>query len=465
MEIFKTIISVFGYVFLVYSLLYSTFLVIFVLSGCKFLYSRIKKKKFKNFLDDDFYVPVSIIIPAYNEEKTIIGSVRSILNIDYKVFEIVVVDDGSHDNTSQVMIDEFKMEQINRPIHNMIECGKLEFVYESNSERVPITLVRKENRGAKADSINMGINVCRYPYFLCVDADTVLQNDALKEIVTPILEDENCIAVGGSIRILNDLNVENGVLKKYRMPKSLIAGLQVIEYDRTFSSAKIFFHQVKGQAIISGALGLFKKSIVVKVGGYDPTCYGEDMDLVVTLSRYCMENKIPYSVDYVPSAVCYTQAPEKLSDLGRQRVRWHVGMKQCLQKNRKMLFNPKYKSLGSITLPIFILFEFLSPIIEFISVIGLIVSLILGLIDVIPWLMASLMYSIFGIFASLVSSHAFLITFNIKPKFFDILKIILVCIFELVFVHWYLLVLRFYATIRSTKRKFVWKSLERKEIK
>ncbi|MDD3170913.1 MAG: glycosyltransferase [Bacilli bacterium] len=464
MEILKSILQIISYMFIGYSMIYTTIMVIFVIMGWFLLYKQKQQRRFENRLINKFYLPISIIVPAYNEEYTIIGSIKSLLKLDYNLYEIVVIDDGSKDETSKKVIEEFHMHKINRPIHKMIKCQLEEFLYESHSEKVPITLVRKKNGGVKADAINMGINVCKYPYFICMDADSVLQNNSLKEIATPVMKDDSIVAVGGAIRILNDVKIKDGKVIKYRIPRNWLSALQVVEYDRTFASAKFFFNKIRGNAIISGAFGLFKKDIVIKVGGYDSKAIGEDMDLVMSISGYCMENHIPYNIDYVPSAICWTQAPESLRDIKSQRTRWHIGMRQNIRKCKRMIGNPKYGSLGTITIPIFLLFELFSPTIEVVGMLSLIIAIALGKVSLMHTLMITAIYSLFGIFSSIVAFSAGVQSFDIKLSFKDILKVIGVCLFELLFMHPYLLYVRLVASYKPSRKKIVWKSLERKKI-
>ena len=464
LEITILVLKILSYGFLGYSIIYSTLLVTYVTVGWMTLYRQKHNRKFKNFLINDFFVPISIIVPAYNEELTIIGSIKSMLKLDYELYEIVIIDDGSKDNTSQRIIEEFQMHRVYRPIHKMIKCQAEEFLYESYSQRIPITLVRKKNGGAKADAINMGINVCKYPYFICVDADSVLQANSLKEIVAPAIENDSVVAVGGAIRILNDVTIKDGLVDNYRIPKKWLPALQVIEYDRTFASAKFFFNKIKGNAIISGAFGLFKKNIAIQAGGYSPEAIGEDMELVMKISAYCIDHGLPYKIDYVPSAICWTQAPEKFKDLRSQRNRWHIGMRQNIRKYRRMILNPKYGSLEMFTIPIFILFEMMSATIEVIGIISLITALAFGALPILTVLALTGAYALFGIFSSLVAFSAGVQSFDMKLTFKDAMKVVGCCLFEYFFMHWYLLMVRFLASYKSTRKKVVWKSLERKKI-
>ena len=260
--------------------------------GASTLYQTKQQTRLKNVLEKNYYVPVTIIVPAYNEELTVADTVRSLLALDYTTYEIIVVDDGSRDNTSQALIDAFHMQPIRRPIRRQIPCQREEFIYTSLEQKVPLTLVRKKN-GGKADALNMGINLSQYPYFICIDADSVLQYDSLREIVRPVLEDDHVIAVGGSVRPCNGVKIEEGRVTEYRLPRNRLACMQVLEYDRSFLAARILFDKFNGSLIISGAFGLFKKDVVIACGGYDHSTMGEDMELVVKMHEFCLANELP----------------------------------------------------------------------------------------------------------------------------------------------------------------------------
>ena len=236
MDAFKTFFNWVGVFFVAYMIGYASFLFLSVLVGSSTLY-QVKRRNFlKNELHQNYYVPVSIVVPAYNEEVTIVSTVRSLLSLDYKLYEIIVVDDGSRDNTAQTLLDAFRMRQVTRPIHRMIACQPELAVYESLDEKVPITLICKKN-GGKADALNMGINASKYPYFVCMDADSVLQYDSLEKIVRPVVEDGSVVAVGGAVRPCNGAKLENGRVLSYRMPDKVLPCMQVLEYDRSFLAA------------------------------------------------------------------------------------------------------------------------------------------------------------------------------------------------------------------------------------
>ena len=257
-----------GYFFIAYLIGYSTFLFLSVVVGSLELYKHRRQEMLKSILPSDYYLPISIIVPAYNEEVTVADTVRSLLALDYRSYEIIVVDDGSKDRTSEVLAETFDMHLVHRPIRRQINCQREEYVYETRAQKVPVTLIRKKN-GGKADALNMGINAANFPYFICMDADSVLQYDSLRRIAQPILENGNVVAVGGIVRISNDVELENGRVKHYRLPRNILAFMQVLEYDRSFLASRILFDRFNGSLIISGAFGLFKKDTVIAAGGYD----------------------------------------------------------------------------------------------------------------------------------------------------------------------------------------------------
>lgn len=250
-DVLKAALQVVGGFFVAYMIGYASFLFLSVTVGSSALYGAKRRNALKNELRGEYYVPVSIIVPAHNESVTIESTVRSLLALDYRTYEIIVVDDGSTDDTAQILRDAFRMFRINRPIQRRLRCQQVEAVYETRAWKTPITLIQKRN-GGKADALNMGINASRYPYFLCMDADSVLQRDSLEKIVRPVLEDDRVVAVGGAVRPCNGAEIEDGAVVRYRMPNKLLPCMQVLEYDRSFLAARILFDKFNGSIIISG---------------------------------------------------------------------------------------------------------------------------------------------------------------------------------------------------------------------
>lgn len=463
MEVFQTFFNWISVFFVLYLIGYSTFLFLAVAVGSSTLYSCRRRNWLKNELMDDYYVPVSILVPAYNEAVTIEATVRSLLALDYKLYEIIVVDDGSSDETSQRLIDAFQLRQVARPIRRQTPCQREEFVYESLSQKVPITLIRKKN-GGKADALNMGINAAKYPYFICMDADSVLQHDSLEKIVRPVLENDNVVAVGGAVRPCNGTQIVDGRVVGYRLPKNILACMQVLEYDRSFLAARILFDKFNGSIIISGAFGLFKKDVVIAAGGYELDTMGEDMELVVKLHVYCRKNEIPYLIKYATDAVCWSQAPETFGDLRKQRRRWHIGLFQCMTKHRAMLANPKYGLVGLISYLYFLLYELLSPYIEIFGLLTIVLAFMVNLINLPFMVLFFLIYAVYSSVLSLTAFFARIHTVSMKLSAADVAKAIFLCFFEVSFLRFFLAWVRVTALFGYKKKKTNWGSIARKQI-
>ena len=449
--------------FVLYMIGYASFLFLSVAVGSSELYAAKRRNALKNELENDYYLPVSIIVPAYNEGITIEATIRSLLALDYRLYEIIVVDDGSTDDTAQVIREKFGLLPVERPVQRRIPCQPEQAIFESHAWKVPITLVSKQN-GGKADALNMGINVSRYPYFLCIDADSVLQYDSLEKIVRPMLEDVQTVAVGGAIRPCNGATIENGRVTRYRMPRSLLASMQVLEYDRSFLASRILFDKFNGNIIISGAFGLFLKSLVIAAGGYDQDTMGEDMELVVKLHVYCRETGRPYRIRYAPDAICWTQVPEKLRDLRKQRRRWHIGLFQSMMKHRNILANPKYGAVSFISYFYFLLYELFSPYIE---IFGILTTLLAFAVDLINIPFMILFFGIYVAYTAILSLTAFLVrvhTIDMKLFFTDMLKAIGLCVVEVSFLRFVLAWVRMTALIGYRKKKKSWGQIERKTI-
>lgn len=463
MDAIKLFFECVGIFFILYMIGYASFLFLAVSVGSSTLYQLKRRNQLKNELLQEFYVPVTIVVPAHNEEVTIVSTIRSLLCLEYKLYEIVIVDDGSTDNTARLLIDAFEMKQIARPIHRMVPCQPEQAVFETQAFKVPITLICKKN-GGKADALNMGINVSKYPYFVCMDADSVLQYDSLEKIVRPVLEDGTVVAVGGVVRPCNGAEIQNGHVIAYRMPSQILPCMQVLEYDRSFLAARILFDRFNGSIIISGAFGLFKKSVVIDAGGYDTTTMGEDMELVVKLHVFCREHNMPYRIRYATDAVCWTQAPDNLGDLCKQRRRWHIGLFDSLTRHRRMLANPKYGLVGFISYLYFLIYELFSPYIELFGVATVALAFAVDLIHVPFMILFFLIYVVYSAILSLTAFFARIHTVDLKLGFTDVLKAIGLCTLELSFLRFILAWVRATALIGYRKRRHDWGQIQRKKI-
>ena len=459
----KLFLTIVGYFFIAYLIGYSTFLFLSVIVGSLDLYKRNRQEKFKSILPTDYYLPISIIVPAHNEEITVVDTVRSLLALDYRSYEIIVVDDGSSDATSEVLAEAFDMHVVHRPIRRRIECRREERVYETSAQKVPLTLIRKEN-GGKADALNMGINASTFPYFICMDADSVLQYDSLRRIAQPVLEDGKVVAVGGIVRISNDVELENGRVKRYRLPRSILAFMQVLEYDRSFLASRILFDHFNGSLIISGAFGLFKKDTVIAVGGYDNKTMGEDMELVVKLHEYCTINGIDYAIRYATDAICWTQVPERLRDLCKQRKRWYLGLFQSMYKHRIMFCNYRFGAVSYVSYLYFLIYELLSPFIEVFGVFTMVLAWWCDLINVPFMLLFFLIYAVFGGVLTLTAFFSRIYTADLSVSFRDGVKAVCLCLFELGLLRFILAWVRCTAFVGYKKKKLNWGRIERHKI-
>lgn len=462
-EMLRTFLQYVGVFFIIYLAVYASFLFSSVLVGSVGLYRRRKMRRLKNELDEEYYIPISILVPAYNEEVTVVDTVRSLLQLDYPLYEIVVVDDGSKDETAERLIRHYQMQKINRPVRMQIPCKRMREVYETKVGNTILTLISKDN-GGKADTLNMGINASRYPYFICMDADSVLQTDSLKEIIKPILENDKLVASGGLVRISNCATIRDGKLVRYKMPWNPVVGMQVMEYDRSFLASRIMFDKFGGNLIISGAFGLFQKRAVVDVGGYDTLTMGEDMELVVKLHVFCRTHNIPYGIQYTPDAVCWSQAPSGVADLAKQRRRWHLGLFQSMMKFRQMFLNPSCGLVGFVSYTYYLFYELLSPLIEIFGVFTMVLAYTVNLVNVRFMFFFYLMYAVFGCLLTLTAFFARIYTQNITLSFLDVMKAVFMCIAEGIVLHFILLFVRLGAFIGYRKRKKDWGRIRRKKI-
>lgn len=462
-DFFQFFLQVVGILFVLYMIGYASFLFLSVSVGSSTLYGAKRRNILKNELSNDYYIPVSVLVPAYNEAVTIETTIKSLLALDYRLYEIIIVDDGSTDHTAEVVRETFRMRAVNRPIRRQIQCQPAEAVFESREWKVPITLIRKKN-GGKADALNMGINASRYPYFLCMDADSILQYDSLDKIVRPVLEEDHVVAVGGAIRPCNGAEIENGYVKRYRMPGNLLACMQVLEYDRSFLAARIMLDKFNGSIIISGAFGLFKKDVVIAAGGYETDTVGEDMELVVKLHVFCRENGHPYRIRYTADAICWTQVPEKMRDLRGQRRRWHIGLFQSMSKHKKILANPKYGLVSFVSYLYFLVYELLSPYIEVFGVLTMVLASFLDFLNV-PFMLLYLgIYIVYTSILSLTAFFARMHTNDLTLTVGDVLKAVGLCAFEVSCLRFILAWIRMTALIGYRKRKTQWQKIERKKI-
>lgn len=358
----------------------------------------------------------SIIAPAYNEGMTIVENVRSLLSLYYLNLEIIIVNDGSKDDSLQKLIDAYELERVHFFVQGKIETNKIKGIYKStNPAFKKLIIVDKEN-GGKADALNVGINISSGEYLVCIDVDCILEQDSILKLAKPFLQqtDKKIIACGGVIRLANNCIIEDGKVVSVNMPRTLLGKIQALEYIRAFVLGRMAWSRASGLILISGAFGVFDRKIVLACGGYDRNTVGEDMELVVRMRKYMEEQKTPYEVCTIPDPLCWTEVPESKDILKKQRNRWMRGTMETLWKHRKLMFNPKYGKLGMISLPYWFFFEFLGPLVEFLGYIVFIAFLLLGIVNwsffsILFALVISLgfLYSIYSVLVDLVSYQVY----------------------------------------------------------
>ncbi|MEQ9569098.1 MAG: glycosyltransferase [Longimicrobiales bacterium] len=323
---------------------------------------RLKTIDVEDLLKTAGAVPVTLVAPAFNESATCVDATRALLTLRYPEYEIFFVNDGSTDDTLALMVEAFEMAPAALAPTAHIATAPVRQVWRSRVHP-DLWLVDKEN-GGKADAQNAGLNYCRTPLFGALDADSLLEPEALTRVVRAFLEDSRTVAAGGIIRVVNGCTVRAGRVTDVRLPRSLLARFQVLEYLRAFLSGRMGWDALDAPLIISGAFGVFRRSVAVDAGGYDPTTVGEDMEFTMRLHKHCRRVGLPYGVRFVPDPVSWTEVPEDLGSLGRQRDRWQRGLIESLWRHREMLLNPRYGRVGLVAFPYFFFLEMLGPIIE-----------------------------------------------------------------------------------------------------
>jgi len=368
--------------------------------------------------------PISVLVPAHNEAAGIADSVRSLLALDYPHMEVVVISDGSTDGTIERLTEVFGLSEVLRPTPPFVSHRPVRAVYEPRSQ-LRLLVIDKEN-GGKADALNAGINFASYPIFCTIDADSMLEQDALAKAVLPFVTDpQRTVATGGLVRVANGCRVERGRVMQARLPRSKFAMLQVIEYSRAFFGTRTGWTMLNGLLIVSGAFGLFRRDIVIAAGGYRTDIVGEDFELVVRLHRTCRDSGNPYRIVYIPDPVCWTEAPEHIRYLRRQRSRWHRGCLETLLIHRRMLLNPRYRALGLLALPSMLLFDVLGPVIEISGYVVCVVAFLTGALSLLNFILFFAIAVLYGLFLTLGSIALEDATPNRHPAWADLGRMML----------------------------------------
>lgn len=420
----------------------------------------VTRHNINTLLSSVFYRPLSIIVPAYNEESTILTSITSLLSLQYPEYELIIVNDGSTDKTMEKLRERFRLVKIEKVIRLTLKHKQIQGVYISLDH--PNLIVLNKEKGGKADALNAGINVSNYPVFCSIDADSLLENEALLRAARLFVEDREIIATGGIIRVLNGSRIENGIVTEITAPKKALECFQAVEYIKGFLSGRTAWNHFNSLLIISGAFGIFRKDVVCAVNGYRDSV-GEDMDLVVRLHKHCREQKLPYKIVFIPDPICFTQVPSDFKSLLEQRNRWHRGLIDSLLFSKKMFLNPRYGSVGIFGYLYFGFLEGLGPIVEFFGYLGFIFFFLFGYVNSDFALLFFVVAILWGMWINIGAVLLDDILYKRYKSLNDLLKLCLFGFFEMLGYRQIMTIERMLATFMFWRKN--WEKTKRQKIR
>jgi cellulose synthase/poly-beta-1,6-N-acetylglucosamine synthase-like glycosyltransferase len=406
--------------------------------------------------------PVSILVPAFNESANCLATIESLLSMDYPDYEILFVNDGSTDGTLDLIRDAYRLEPAFRITTSQLGAAEVRGVYRS--ARIPNLWVIDKENGGKPDALNTALDYCHTPLFCALDADTALEKDALLRLCRSFLENGDTVAAGGIVRVANGSTFRDGNVREVRLPKSLLARLQVVEYLRAFLAGRMGWSSLDVLLIVSGAFGMFRREVVVAAGGYSAATVGEDMELIIRLHRHLRERKQAYRISFVPDPVAWTEVPESLRVLGRQRERWQRGLLQSLSAHRTMLFNRKYGRIGMLAYPYFWFMEGFGPVVEFLGYVAFALALLFGWGSP-EFVIAFLLLAVFsGIALSLAAVGLEELSFRRYRRSRDFAQLLLLSVFENFGYRQYLALARFKGVVMALTGRMSWGAMEKKGV-
>jgi len=438
--LFNILIEYLNIVFLVFTVVLFT---MFSIMGYLSTRNSIHYKNKNSFVDlskimaSPLAPSITIIAPAYNEGLTIVENIRSLLSLQYVNYEVMVINDGSKDDTLQKMIDAYDLEKVERKIDPEWNSKPIRGVYKSRQRSFSkLTVIDKDN-GGKSDALNTGIQLSENKYVGCIDVDCLLRPDALLHVVKSFYQrtQKRVIAVGGVIRVANSCKISGGTLEEIRLPENWLARFQLLEYTRSFLLGRMAWGRIDSLLIISGAFGFFDREIALEVGGYDTKTVGEDMEIVFRMRRYMHERKLAYTIEYIPDPLCWTEVPESTNILVNQRDRWARGNLETLFTHKDMFFNPKFGRLGMLSYPYWFFYEWLAPILEFIGFFSIIIFYYLGILNLDFFLAITLTVYSFSIMFSFYAILWDVYSYNQYTRTKDILILVFCAIIEPITFH------------------------------
>lgn len=372
-----------------------------------------------------FKPPITLIVHVHNQASTIVALVRSLLQLAYHEFEVILVNDGSRDDTLAQLRREFELAPFAEAYWNRLATRPVLGIWRST--RYPNLRVIDKEYGGKADSLNAGINIARYPLFCAMGTDAILLRNSLELMVQPFIEDARTIAAGGAVRVANGCQIDNGLLTSARLPHGLLARLQIVEYLSSFLFSRLGWTQVNAM-LTNSALGLFRKASVIEVGGYRSGSIGEDAELVMRLHRIHRKRNIPYRIEFVPNPICWTEAPSTLGELAEQRIRWQRGLAESLVKNVGLLFSLRGGFVGWIAFPFALIFDCLGPLFEATAYVMMTAGLFYGLVSLKTFAAFMLVALVPGVLISISALLMEEMSFPLYPRLRQLASLVLLAI-------------------------------------
>ncbi|MBS3775888.1 MAG: glycosyltransferase [Bacteroidales bacterium] len=444
----QNIINAIDNLILFYSLIITGgYFLLWLIAGY-FLSSYMRKTRpvdYHTIINSPIAPEISVIAPCYNESSSIVANIRALLNLQYNNYDVIVVNDGSTDDSLEKAIAAYELKRVSYYVYDRLSTQLVRGIYRSTNKAYHNLMVIDKENGGKADALNAGLNASGKPYVVCLDVDSIIEHDALLKLSRPFMQThkKKLIAVGGVVHVANSCKVEKGRLIQRRVPRKFFPRIQVLEYTRAFLIGRIAWSHMDGLLIISGAVGMFDKEVIIRCGGYLKETVGEDMELVVRMRRYMYEKGIRHKVMYLPDPLLWTEVPSDRKILGRQRNRWIRGTMDTLYIHRKLFFNPKYGALGMLGYPYWFFFEWLAPIVEFFGFVYFLVMALVGLINWPLFLTILLFIYLFALSFSFFSILYDELTFHPYKKPRENLRLFLVAmaepfLYHPLLVYWYL---------------------------
>lgn len=432
------ILILMGYFFLGYFCLVWIGYSISLLLTIPYILRRFTETKYNDIIasiDQNPFLPITTITPAFNEMHRIGNTIASILQLNYKNMHIIIVNDGSTDDTLKYLIDTYHLKPIAPSFKQEIKTGEVRGYYQSST--IPhLLVIDKEHSpfaNSGADCVNAGLNACRTPLYLTVDSDTIIEPEAISRMLFMFLTQPHCIAIGGDIYVPDRHKIKGGRLLETSIPKNLTLATQVTEYLRSFIYGHEGWTILGGALCHAGAFTMLEKKAVMDTGGYDAYNFSYDAEIIMKLHHYMLKNRFPYTIAYASNAIAWADQPSTLKQLWKQRNYWQRGLLRCMFIHKGMILNPRYRIVGLLSLPMYILYEVFGPVIEGLAYVSLVVALCLNQVNfaILFWLLSLS----FG-FMLVITTGCMVLSSFTYDKYYrksDIFKLIYLIVLELLF--------------------------------